>query len=91
MDILDIFTLAAYVALNVDILFQISKIHRTKSSHDLSLVGLSIRYGAILIILVKFWSLGDVPLLIGQALITFTFTTYLFLAVYYLKVRKPRS
>ena len=48
-----------------------------------SLVGMSIRYAAILIILIKFMRISDVPLIIGQGLIVLTFTTYLVLALYY--------
>ena len=49
MTLLDLLTLLSYIALNVDILFQIRRIYQTKSSRDLSLVGMSIRYAAILI------------------------------------------
>jgi hypothetical protein len=83
MTLLDTLTLLSYIALNIDILFQIKRIYKTKSSRDLSLLGMSIRYAAILIILVKFISISDLPLIIGQALITLTFTTYFVVAVYY--------
>ena len=86
---LDLLTLLSYVALNVDILFQVKHIYRTKSSHDLSLVGMSIRYAAILIILIKFVSISDVPLIVGQGLIVFTFTAYFTLALYYFANRQP--
>ena len=86
---LDLLTVLSYIALNVDILFQIERIHKTKSSRDLSLIGMSIRYAAILVILIKFISLSDLPLIIGQALILLTYTTYLALAVYYLENRPP--
>ena len=68
MTLLDLLTLLSYIALNVDILFQIRRIYRTKSSHDLSLTGMSIRYAAILIILIKFISIGDVPLFSAKGL-----------------------
>ena len=83
MTLLDLLTLLSYIALNVDILFQIRRIYQTKSSRDLSLVGMSIRYAAILIILIKFISINDLPLIIGQGLIVLTFTTYIALALYY--------
>jgi hypothetical protein len=83
MSLLDLLTLLSYIALNVDIVFQIRRIHHTKSSRDLSLFGMSVRYAAILIILTKFISLSDVPLIIGQRLIVLTFTTYFALALYY--------
>ena len=86
---LHLLTVLSYIALNVDILFQIERIHKTKSSRDLSLIGMSIRYTTILVVLIKFISLSDLPLIIGQALILLTYTTYLALAVYYLENRPP--
>ena len=83
MTLLDLLTLLSYIALNVDILFQIRRIYQTKSSRDLSVLGMSIRYAAILIILIKFISISDLPLIIGQGLIVLTFTTYIALALYY--------
>ena len=83
MNLLDTLTILSYVALNADILFQIHRIYTTKSSHDVSLIGLSIRYGAVLVILIKFISLSDIPLIIGQSFILLTMTLYLFLAFLY--------
>jgi hypothetical protein len=51
---------------------------------------LSIRYAAILIILIKFFSIRDFPLIIGQGLIALTFTTYFALAVYYFANRNEQ-
>ena len=42
---------------------------------------MSIRYAAILIIMIKFINISDVPLIIGQGLIVLTFTTYFALAL----------
>ena len=89
MTALDLHTILSYIALNIDILFQIGRIYKTKSSRDLSLVGMSIRYAAIFIILIKFVTISDLPLIIGQGLIVVTYTTYLALAVYYLTNRPP--
>ncbi len=89
MALLDFLTLLSYIALNVDIVFQTRRIYRTKSSRDLSLFGMSVRYAAILIILFKFISLSDLPLIIGQGLIVLTFTTYFALALYYFANRTP--
>ena len=72
MALLDVLTLLSYIALNVDILFQIRRIYHTKSSRDLSLFGMSVRYAAILIILIKFITLSDVPLIIGQGPVSYT-------------------
>ncbi|MGD8422402.1 MAG: hypothetical protein PVJ46_12065 [Methyloceanibacter sp.] len=91
MALLDVLTLLSYIALNVDILFQIRRIYHTKSSRDLSLFGMSVRYAAILIILIKFITLSDVPLIIGQGLIVLTFTTYFALALYYFVARKQSA
>jgi uncharacterized protein with PQ loop repeat len=83
MTLLDLLTLLSYVALNVDILFQIRRIYQTKSSRDLSLAGMSIRYTAIFIILTKFIHMNELPLIIGQGIILLTYTTYFALASYY--------
>jgi len=90
MSFLDFLTIISYVALNVDIVFQIRQIYRTKSSKDLSLFGLTIRYIAILVILIKFVSLSDIPLIVGQGLIVVTFTTYFILAGYYFIKNKQK-
>lgn len=90
MDLLDYLTVASYVALNVDIVLQILQIYKTKSSKDLSIAGLVIRFLAILIITIKFISVGDTPLIAGQILIAVTFTVYFVLAVMYSKISKKR-
>jgi uncharacterized protein with PQ loop repeat len=91
MTILDVLTLLSYAALNIDVLLQIRRIYATKSSHDLSLTGMIVRYVAILIILIKFATLSDIPLIIGQALVAVTFTAYLCLAVTFVKHRKKQK
>ena len=91
MNTLDILTLLSYIALNVDVLLQVRRIYITKSARDLSLLGMSIRYVAILIILIKFWSLSDIPLLIGQGLIAVSFSLYFGLAVYYVRTTHKES
>ena len=88
---LDFLTILSYIALNTDIVFQIRRIYSTKSSRDLSLFGMSIRYAAILIILAKFISISDLPLIIGQGLIVMTFTTYFALALYYFANRNSQN
>jgi len=85
MDWLDIITFASYVALTADVLFQIHHVYKHKSSNDISIVGLGIRYVAILIILYKFFTLGELPLVLGQLLLSITFTLYLFLVILYYK------
>ena len=83
MNWLDWLTLISYIALNVEICMQAWHIYRTKSSHDLSIPGMVIRFMAIAIILVKFATIGDLPILIGQAVIVLTFGTYFALAIHY--------
>jgi len=88
MEFLDVLTILSYLGLNVDIIFQIRRIYSTKSSRDISLFGMSIRYTAILIILIKFITVSDVSLIIGQILILITFTLYFILALFYFLKRK---
>jgi hypothetical protein len=91
MTLLDLLTLFSYIALNVDIIFQIRRIYRTKSSRDLSLFGMGVRYTAIFIILIKFLSISDVPLIVGQGLIVITYSTYFALALYYFAYRRATT
>lgn len=88
MNILNTVALLACFAIAADVILQIKHIYRTKSSHDLSLAGMIIRYIAILIILVKLISLKDVILIAGQSLIALTFTLYLALAYAYARRSK---
>ena len=88
MDLLDWLTLGAYLALNVDLILQTRRIYTTKSSNDLSIIGLCIRYVVVFVVLAKFVSLNDHLLMFGQGLIVLTFTAYFFLALYYMRHRK---
>ncbi len=88
MDLLDWLTLFSYIALNVDVILQARRIYTTKSSEDLSLFGMTIRYVAIIIILIKFISLSSLSLILGQGLIAATFTIYFILAILYFRHRK---
>lgn len=85
MDFLNFLTLLSYVALNVDILLQLRRIHLVNDVRDISLAGALIRYVAIWIILYKLICVGDVYLIIGQALITIIFTGYLLVLLAYRK------
>jgi uncharacterized protein with PQ loop repeat len=87
VNILDFLTLISYIALNIDVILQAARIYKTKSSEDLSLFGMLIRYIAIVIILIKFISLSSVPLILGQGLIALTFTVYFVLAIIYFRHR----
>jgi hypothetical protein len=88
MKILNIVVLLAGFAIAADIVLQAKRIHHTKSSRDLSLIGLTIRYVAILVILAKLISIHDAVLITGQTLIALTFTVYVTLAYVYAKRSK---
>lgn len=81
-------TVVSYIALNIDVVLQALRIYRTKSSKDLSILGMTIRFLAIIIILIKFISLSSLSLVIGQGLIAITFSIYLILAILYFRHRK---
>ena len=91
MTILDWLTLSSYIALNIDIVLQIRRIYQRKSSEDLSLLGMTIRYIAILIIIIKFAAIGDTSLIIGQGIAVITFGTYFALALVYFRNRKTEK
>lgn len=83
MIFLDVITFISYVALTTDIIFQIYRVQLRGTAGDVSLIGLSIRYVAILVILYKFYTLGEWPLLLGQLLLAAVFTLYLILVSTY--------
>ncbi len=85
MSFLDILTFASYIALTADIVLQIHCVQKHKVVDDVSIAGLSIRYLAILIILYKFFTLGEWPLLYGQLLLALTFSLYLVLVATHYK------
>lgn len=91
MDALSILTLLSCFALCVDVILQVRRIHQTKSSNDLSLVGMAIRYFAVIVILIKFISLKDMVLIVGQSAIVATFTVYFILATLYSRQGKRGS
>lgn len=83
MSYLDLATAFSLVALNIDIVLQNIRVFRRKSSSDVSLSGLIVRYVAIFVILLKYLSLSDWVLLMGQAVIAANVTVYLVLVVRY--------
>jgi uncharacterized protein with PQ loop repeat len=95
MNLLDFLTLLSFIGLNVDVILQARKIRQVKSSEDISIAGLMVRFVAIFVILYKLICVGDMALILGQALLALTFTTYMFLVFSYLpkakKKRKPRK
>jgi uncharacterized protein with PQ loop repeat len=92
MNFLDWLTILAYIAVNIDMVLQTKRIYKTKSSEDLSLVGMTVRYLAIIIVLFKFVSLDSMSLITGQVVTTLTFTVYFTLAVmYFLRHRRAKG
>jgi len=90
MSLLNLLTLISYIALNIDVILQLKRIYKTKSSKDLSLFGMAIRFAAIIIVLIKFISIKDTTLVVGQGLIAVTFTIYFILALSYFKYHKKK-
>jgi len=90
MNLLDLITLLSFVGLTVDILLQAHKVRQVKSSEDISLLGLSVRFFAIFIILYKLIMIGDFALIVGQAMLAVVFTSYLVLVVAYLPGKKKK-
>lgn len=88
MNLLDFLTLLSYVGLNIDILLQAHKIRQMKSSEDISITGLIIRFVAIFVILYKLICVGDIALILGQLLLVITFTAYVILVFSYAGTKK---
>lgn len=92
MNLLDFLTLLSFIGLNVDVILQARKIREIKSSEEISIPGLMVRFVAIFVILYKLICVGDMALIFGQALLALTFTSYMFLVFSYLpKAKKGRS
>ena len=83
--IVNYITLIAFAAFTIDNLIQIRHIWKRKSSKDISIKGSSIRLSAGLIILIKFLTLKDIYLVVGQGIFIVTLATYFVLL---LKFRK---
>ncbi len=94
MNLLDFLTLMSFIGLNIDVLLQAHKIRQVKSSEDISVSGLMVRFVAIFVILYKLLCIGDMALILGQGLLAITFTSYMILVFSYLpkgKKHKPRK
>jgi hypothetical protein len=79
--------LISFFALGIDLVVQISRLYRRKSSQDISLRGITIRTLGTVVILIKFISLDDIYLIIGQATITIALIIYLAEIFYYRRSR----
>ncbi len=76
-------TLIAYIAFSTDLVMQIAQIYRRKSSADVSWFGTATRLAGSSVILLKFISLKDPYLIVGQIFFTATVATYLFFIIRY--------
>ena len=83
MTTIDYLTLAAYAALNIDVIAQTVHIFRRKSSLDISIYGVILRFVAITIIWLKLNQLGDISVLIGHSFVLITFTAYIIAIIYF--------
>ena len=83
--IVNYITLIAYTSFIIDNLIQIKHIWKRKSSKDVSIRGASIRLIAGLILLIKFLTIKDIYLIMGQGLFIATLTTYFILLLKYRK------
>lgn len=81
MDTLDLLTAIALCALSVDVGLQIWRVMKMKSSEDVSISGVIIRFIAALVMLVKFAWIQDAVLVWGQVILVIVLTYYLFLLV----------
>ena len=83
-------TIIAYIAFSIDLLMQIFKIQKNKSSDDVTSWGVGIRLIGSCILLIKFITVNDSYLMIGQGLFSLTILAYLFTVIYFKsKDRKP--
>ena len=90
MDTLDLLTAIALGALSIDVGLQIWRVMKMKSSEDVSISGVVIRFIAALVMLVKFSWIQDAVLVWGQVILVIVLTYYLFLLVK-LRPRKDRK
>lgn len=91
MNFLDFLTVLSFFGLTTDILLQAHKVRQMRSSEDISIVGLSIRFAAIFVILYKLLQVGDIALIAGQTMIAITFTSYFVFVVSYMPHAKKNK
>jgi len=84
----NILTIAAIAAVIIDLLFQIGKVLGRHSSLDVSPFGVTIRTIAASALIVKFVTLHDVVLTLGQAIMSLTLITYMVLVYRYHRLRR---
>lgn len=81
-------TLISYIAFSIDLLFQILRVYKRKSSLDVSWKGTAFRLVGSTVIFIKFLTLDDTYLIVGQFVFILTVITYLIFVLYY---RKPKT
>ena len=81
-------TLIAFIAFNVDLVFEIQKVLATRDSKDVSLPGIFIRLCASTILVLKFVFIKDDALIVGQGIFTSVLLIYFVLLVKYKKKKK---
>ena len=84
-DLLNYITIFAYVAFTTETIFQIVHLYKRKSSLDISLNGCIIRLIAVLVVLIKFVSIDDWILIIGQIFLVTSYIIYFSLVIVYRK------
>lgn len=82
---IDYSALVAYIAFSSDLIAQIARIYKRKSSADVSSRGVVLRLVGSSIILVKLIGIGDPYLTTGQIILTLTAGTYLYFTLRYRK------
>lgn len=78
-------SIIAYMAFSIDLLMQIFKIQKNKSSDDVTSWGVGIRLMGSCILLLKFITVNDSYLMVGQGLFSLTILAYLLTVVYFKK------
>lgn len=78
-------TAIAFIALFIDVILQIKKLIKLKSSKDISKHGCIMRLVALFILEVKFIVLNDFWLILGQGLFNILFIVYFVLILKYRK------
>lgn len=81
--LLDYGTLVAFGAIAIDLVFQIHRVWKRKSSRDISLFGYTVRFIAAFILLSKYASLSDEYLITGQMIVVVLHTVYFWLVIKY--------
>jgi len=83
INLLNYSVLIAFFATSIDSSIQILHVIKRKSSKDLSLIGCSIRLIAALIFTIKFYTTGDLFLIIGQTIFSVIYIIYFFILIYF--------